>query len=89
MDPLLSPLCGGPDTLSTRKPVFGESSKKDPTHGEKGVKLDNSLSFVPHVNMVTEKVEKRNRVLASLTSKTWGFQKQHLRTCTWPSKLAY
>ena len=45
-----------------------------------GVKLDNSLSFVPDVNMVTEKLEKRKRVLASLTSKTWGFQKQHLRT---------
>ena len=43
-----------------------------------GVHLDRTLSFQRHVKYVAQKVESRNRVLASLTNKSFGWRKQHL-----------
>ena len=43
-----------------------------------GIHLDRTLSFQKHVKYVAKKVEGRNRVLASLTNKSYGWRKRHL-----------
>lgn len=45
-----------------------------------GVHLDRTLSFQTHVLYVCNKVSSRNRILASLASKSWGWRKKNLRT---------
>ena len=44
-----------------------------------GIHLDRSLAFTAHVDHVTEKVNNRNRILASLAGKEWGWEKRTLR----------
>ncbi len=43
-----------------------------------GVTIDRALSFVQHVAAVVSKASNRCRVLASLTSKRWGWRKDQL-----------
>ena len=57
------------------KPVEFEPSPKF-----LGVHLDRTLAFTGHVKFVTDKVEKRNKILACLASKTWGWKKHNLKT---------
>ena len=51
----------------------------NPTPKFLGVHLDRTLSFAKHVKVVTEKVKSRNRMLASLTSKKWGWKKKSMK----------
>ncbi len=43
-----------------------------------GVTIDRALSPGPHVTVVVSKASNRYRVLASLTSKRWGWRKDQL-----------
>ncbi len=45
-----------------------------------GVHLDRTLAFTTHVEAVTKKVRDRCKMLASLSSKRWGWKKKNLRT---------
>ena len=44
-----------------------------------GVHLDRTLSFASHVKYVTDKVKSRNRMLASLSTKQWGWKKKPMK----------
>ncbi|KAL5263755.1 hypothetical protein ACHWQZ_G004972 [Mnemiopsis leidyi] len=44
-----------------------------------GVHLDRTLSFANHVKYVTDKVKSRNRMLASLSTKQWGWKKRPMK----------
>jgi ribonuclease HI len=44
-----------------------------------GVYLDRTLAFTKHVDEVVKKTDKKVRILAALSSKEWGWKKQHLR----------
>ncbi len=43
-----------------------------------GVTLDRLLTFGPHIQSISTKAPSRCRVLASLTSKEWGWRKDQL-----------
>ncbi len=43
-----------------------------------GVTLDGLLTFGPHIQTISTKAAARCRVLASLTSKEWGWRKDQL-----------
>ena len=57
----------------------GEEIKYEASPKFLGVYLDRTLSFTEHVLKVAEKVGKRNRILASLSTKLWGWKKKKLR----------
>jgi len=44
-----------------------------------GIHLDRTLAFTAHVKFVTDKVEKRNKILACLSSKSWGWKKNNMK----------
>ena len=59
--------------------ALGKDVPFNPTPKFLGVHLDRTLSFAEHVKVVTEKVKSRNRMLASLTSKNWGWKKKAMK----------
>ena len=63
--------------------ALGKDVPFNPTPKFLGVHLDRTLSFAKHVKVVTEKVKSRNRMLASLTSKKWGWKKRSMRKVVW------
>ena len=59
--------------------ALGKDVPFNPTPKFLGVHLDRTLSFAKHVQVVTEKVKSRNRMLASLASKKWGWKKRSMK----------
>ena len=59
--------------------ALGKDVPFNPTPKFLGVHLDRTLSFAKHVKVVTDKVKSRNRMLASLSSKKWGWRKRSMR----------
>ena len=57
----------------------GTRLRHNPTPKFLGVTLDRTLSFGPHVEEVVLKVGARCRLLATLTSKDWGWRKHSMR----------
>ena len=60
--------------------LLGEKIKFNPSPKFLGVHLDRTLAFQKHTDYVADKVASRNRILASLSSKTWGWRKEKLTT---------
>ena len=59
--------------------ALGKEVPYNPNPKFLGVYLDRTLSFAGHVKYVTDKARSRNRMLASLSTKKWGWKKKSMK----------
>ena len=60
--------------------LLGKDIHYNPNPKFLGIELDRTLSFQKHIKTVTGKVVGKCKMLAALSTKTWGWQKKNMRS---------